>query len=78
MQIKELVPSETNITVIFDPPVPANGIILEYQISYSSNVTFVSPESLTINATSSEPAVIRRLTPYTVYYVKVRELPVIN
>ena len=71
VNIVSLVPTATTVVVNVSPPVPANGIILEYYILYSDTATFTLPASLSYNASLARPPVISRLTPHTTYYVKV-------
>ena len=71
VNIVSLVPTATTVVVNFSPPVPTNGIIVEYYVLYSDTATFTFPASLTYNASLTDAPVIRRLTPGTTYYVKV-------
>ncbi|XP_070197894.1 receptor-type tyrosine-protein phosphatase T-like [Littorina saxatilis] len=77
VSISRLDPTMTTMTVNFQAPTQANGIITEYYIQYSENSTFIMPTSLTFNdlhpngSVASTP-VLRRLNPNTRYYVKVR------
>ncbi|KAL8574971.1 hypothetical protein ACOMHN_064502 [Nucella lapillus] len=72
VEISSLVPTVTTVVVYFDRPKPANGILLEFYVLYSTSSAFTNPASLSVDAFSSDPPVIKRLTPDTVYYVKVR------
>ena len=71
VNIASLVPTATTVVVNFNPPVPANGVIVEYYVLYSDTATFRLPESMTYSAPLTSAPVIRRLIPDTTYYVKV-------
>ncbi|XP_076454759.1 LOW QUALITY PROTEIN: receptor-type tyrosine-protein phosphatase T-like [Babylonia areolata] len=71
VEIRQLVPTTSTVVVHFDRPV-ANGRLQEFYVLYSTSPTFTSPTSLSVNASTPDDPVIRRLTPETEYYVKVR------
>lgn len=72
--ISVLVVTPTNVTVNLTSPATANGVILDYDITYSTVTTFASAESmtLTVKAPLTEAPVIRNLQSNTVFYVKAR------
>ena len=64
---------DTRLTVTWDSPSPANGIIKYYQVFYEEGLKFAT-HNLTKNVTSSgaqRSVDITELTPYTSYTVTV-------
>lgn len=71
VEISSLVPSTTTMVVNVNPPLEANGVVLDYIVAYSTSPSFIGQESQTFNASSPDSPILKGLDPFTRYYVKV-------
>lgn len=67
--INTISPGVTSIEVGYTVPIPSNGIIREYEVSFSITPDF---KDFTHKSSADNSVTVSSLTPYTNYYIKVR------
>lgn len=61
----------TRLSVTLSPPIVTNGILLEYKVTWATDVTFTSPKHIGQSFQEGSVVVINGLDPDTQFFIKV-------